>query len=63
MPISKAKKAIDFWLDRFEASDWKKKEIGELSKGMSQKIQFIATIAHNPDIYIYLMSLSVGLIP
>ena len=32
MPISEAKKAIDFWLDRFEASDWKKKEIGELSK-------------------------------
>lgn len=53
MPISEAKKAIDFWLDRFGASDWKKKEIGELSKGMSQKIQFIATIAHNPDIYIF----------
>ena len=50
---SDAKKAIDFWLDRFEASDWKKKEVGELSKGMSQKIQFIATIAHNPDIYIF----------
>lgn len=49
----KAKKAIDFWLDRFEASDWKKKEVSELSKGMSQKIQFIATIAHDPDIYIF----------
>lgn len=48
-----AKKAIDFWLDRFEASDWKKKEVSELSKGMSQKIQFIATIAHDPDIYIF----------
>lgn len=53
MSTSAAKKAIDFWLDRFEASDWKKKEVGELSKGMSQKIQFIATIAHNPDIYIF----------
>tara|TARA_R110000868_G_scaffold304437_15_gene565222 strand:- start:23188 stop:24105 length:918 start_codon:yes stop_codon:yes gene_type:complete len=48
-----AKKSIDFWLDRFEAMDWKKKEVGELSKGMSQKIQFIATIAHDPDIYIF----------
>lgn len=48
-----AKKAIDYWLDRFDASDWKKKEISELSKGMSQKIQFIATIAHDPDIYIF----------
>lgn len=53
MKTSEAKKAIDFWLDRFEASDWKKKELGELSKGMSQKIQFIATIAHDPDIYIF----------
>jgi ABC-2 type transport system ATP-binding protein len=50
---SEAKKAINYWLERFEASDWKKKEVGELSKGMSQKIQFIATIAHDPDIYIF----------
>jgi ABC-2 type transport system ATP-binding protein len=48
-----AKKAIDFWLDRFEASTWKKKEVSELSKGMSQKIQFIATVAHDPEIYIF----------
>ena len=48
-----AKKAIDFWLDRFDASTWKKKEVSELSKGMSQKIQFIATVAHDPEIYIF----------
>ena len=48
-----AKKAIDFWLDRFEASTWKKKEVSELSKGMSQKIQFIATVTHDPEIYIF----------
>ncbi|WP_428236598.1 ABC transporter ATP-binding protein [Gracilimonas sp.] len=53
MNSTDAKKAIDYWLDRFDASDWKKKEINELSKGMSQKIQFIATIAHDPDIYIF----------
>lgn len=53
MNSNDAKKAIDYWLERFEASDWKKKEINELSKGMSQKIQFIATIAHDPDIYIF----------
>lgn len=53
MDTKSANKAIDFWLDRFDASDWKKKEVGELSKGMSQKIQFIATIAHDPDIYIF----------
>ena len=48
-----AKTAIGFWLDRFEASSWKKKEVSELSKGMSQKIQFIATVAHDPEIYIF----------
>jgi len=53
LSASEAKTAIDFWLDRFEASTWKKKEIAELSKGMSQKIQFIATVAHDPDIYVF----------
>ncbi len=48
-----ANKAIKYWLDRFEAADWYNKEVSELSKGMSQKIQFIATIAHDPDIYIF----------
>jgi len=50
---AEAKKKTRYWLDRFEATDWYYKEIGELSKGMSQKIQFIATIAHDPDIYIF----------
>lgn len=48
-----AKKSLNYWLERFEAMEWKKKEVGELSKGMQQKIQFIATIAHDPDIYIF----------
>lgn len=48
-----AKDSIRFWLDRFDALDWTQKEVGELSKGMSQKVQFIATIAHDPDIYIF----------
>lgn len=48
-----AQKATRYWLDRFDALDWYNKEVGELSKGMSQKIQFIATIAHDPDIYIF----------
>lgn len=50
---SKAKEAIHYWLDRFEASEWVDKEISELSKGMQQKIQFIATIAHDPKICIF----------
>ncbi|HKJ31712.1 MAG TPA: ATP-binding cassette domain-containing protein [Balneolales bacterium] len=48
-----AKRSIKYWLGRFEASDWINKHVHELSKGMQQKIQFIVTIAHDPDIYIF----------
>jgi ABC-2 type transport system ATP-binding protein len=53
MSPNEARKSLKYWLDRFEASDWVKKELGELSKGQQQKIQFISTIAHNPDICIF----------
>jgi ABC-2 type transport system ATP-binding protein len=50
---SDAREKIRYWLKRFSAYDWHSKVVGELSKGMSQKIQFIATIVHDPDIYIF----------
>ena len=53
LSISEAQKAIRYWLERFDALSWQKKETHELSKGMQQKIQFIATIAHDPEIYIF----------
>lgn len=53
MNVKDAREKIRYWLDRFGATDWHQKPVGELSKGMSQKIQFIATIVHNPDIYIF----------
>jgi ABC-2 type transport system ATP-binding protein len=39
-------------LNRFEALDWWNKKVEELSKGMQQKIQFIATIVHEPSLLI-----------
>lgn len=48
-----ARKAISYWLDRFDATSWIGKEVGDLSKGMQQKIQFVAAIAHDPDLYIF----------
>ncbi len=39
-------------LHRFEALDWWNKKVEELSKGMQQKIQFIATIVHEPKLLI-----------
>lgn len=47
-----AMKKVDYWLDRFEAKDWKKKKVQELSKGMQQKVQFISTILHEPRLLI-----------
>jgi ABC-2 type transport system ATP-binding protein len=48
-----ARKSIKYWLERFEADSWIGKEVGDLSKGMQQKIQFVAAIAHDPDLYIF----------
>ncbi|MFT5290112.1 MAG: ABC-2 type transport system ATP-binding protein [Planctomycetota bacterium] len=43
---------IDEWLGRMELVDWKKKKIEQLSKGMAQKVQFLATILHRPELVI-----------
>ena len=47
-----AKERIGVWLDKMELRPWLNKKVDELSKGMQQKIQFIATIVHDPEILI-----------
>lgn len=47
-----ADERISIWLDRMGLSDWRKKKANDLSKGMQQKIQFIATVLHDPDLLI-----------
>ncbi|MDX6694523.1 MAG: type transport system ATP-binding protein [Blastocatellia bacterium] len=47
-----ADEAIDRWLARVKLAEWKTKKADELSKGMQQKIQFIACVMHNPDLLI-----------
>ena len=49
---AEADKRIDFWLQRMRLAEWKTKKTSDLSKGMSQKIQFISTVLHNPDLLI-----------
>jgi ABC-2 type transport system ATP-binding protein len=44
---------IDRWLGAFDLLGWKDKEIQQLSKGMSQKIQFIGAVAHDPPILFF----------
>lgn len=50
--VPQAKEKILFWLKKFDILDWKDKKIEELSKGMAQKIQFIATVLHDPELII-----------
>ncbi|HND89808.1 MAG TPA: ABC transporter ATP-binding protein [Saprospiraceae bacterium] len=47
-----AQRAIDQWLTKFDIRDWWNKKIEDLSKGMQQKIQFIATVVHQPPLLI-----------
>ena len=43
---------IDQRLARLKLSEWKRKKSIELSKGMQQKVQFITTVLHDPDLVI-----------
>jgi len=45
--------AIDAWLARFDLSGWKNSKVSDLSKGMAQKAQFIAAVAHNPSVVVF----------
>lgn len=48
----KSKERINYWMDRLDISSWYNKKVQELSKGMQQKIQFIATVLHEPSLII-----------
>ena len=47
-----ARARIEEWLDKMELRPWLNKKVDELSKGMQQKLQFIATIVHDPEVLI-----------
>lgn len=48
-----AQKRLKEWFEKFEISSWWDKKVEELSKGMQQKVQFITTVIHKPDILIF----------
>ena len=52
LSLQKAREHVQFWLQKFQIESWQNKFIEELSKGMSQKIQFIATVLHDPRLLI-----------
>lgn len=47
-----AETEMNAWFDRFEIGGWRNKKIEELSKGMAQKVQFIATVIHRPSLLV-----------
>lgn len=49
---AEADRRIDHWLERMQLGEWKKKKTTDLSKGMQQKIQFISTVLHDPELLI-----------
>lgn len=51
-PASITRTRIDGWLEKMGLSEYKTKKVQELSKGMQQKLQFVTTILHDPDIII-----------
>ena len=52
VPRRTALQRLSPWLERLGLDDWRKKKVNELSKGMQQKAQFIATVLHEPELLI-----------
>lgn len=53
IPGKEATARIKEWLERFELQNWWNRKVEELSKGMQQKVQFITTIIHQPELLIF----------
>lgn len=49
----KAHRELMIWFKRFDIMNWYNRKVEELSKGMQQKVQFISTVIHNPDLLIF----------
>jgi ABC-2 type transport system ATP-binding protein len=50
---AEAMRRLKYWFKKLEIVDWWGKKIEELSKGMAQKVQFITTILHEPQLIIF----------
>lgn len=44
---------LKMWFEKFEIEAWWDKKVEELSKGMAQKVQFITTVLHEPELLIF----------
>jgi ABC-2 type transport system ATP-binding protein len=53
MADAEARRSMDSWLERFGILEWKGRKIDELSKGMAQKVQFVCTVVHRPQLVLF----------
>ena len=53
MQKKEAIRSLKYWFEKFEIISWWNRKVEELSKGMQQKLQFIITILHKPDLLIF----------
>ncbi|HOI32400.1 MAG: ABC transporter ATP-binding protein [Bacteroidales bacterium] len=53
MTKAEAQKKLKDWFAKFDILDWWDRKVEELSKGMQQKIQFIVTVLHQPELLIF----------
>lgn len=52
LPKDHAIKKINYWFERMDMQSWWNKKVEDLSKGMQQKVQFVATVIHEPELLI-----------
>ena len=52
VPRKEGARRLQPWLERLGLAEWRQRKLNELSKGMQQKAQFIATVLHDPEILI-----------
>jgi ABC-2 type transport system ATP-binding protein len=52
VPRKEGARRLEPWLERLGLAEWRRRKLNELSKGMQQKAQFIATVLHEPDVLI-----------
>ncbi|MDR0835647.1 MAG: ATP-binding cassette domain-containing protein [Tannerella sp.] len=53
LTAQEAKRRLQIWFEKFDIMNWWNKNLEELSKGMQQKVQFIVTIIHEPELLIF----------
>lgn len=49
---NEAQTALEYWFTKLDMTSWFNKKVEDLSKGMSQKLQFVTTVMHNPQLII-----------